>query len=219
MTSAEQSAPYSSYDARRIRVMTRRAVFIDRDGTLAHEVGYVNHLSRFRLFPWAVDAVRLLNHGRLLAVVVTNQAGVARGYFPESLIGEVHARMSETMQAGGARLDGIYYCPHHPSAGDPPYRQDCACRKPRPGLLRRAADELDIDLERSWVVGDREADLTLARNVGARACLVRTGYGAGELLWHASSWPRPPDVVADHLLEAVERILGEAGSDAEGPPA
>ena len=189
----------------------RPAVFIDRDGTLAHEVGYVNHVSRFRLYPWAVDSVRLLNHAGVLAVVVTNQAGVARGYFPESLVAEVHALMNAALEAGGARLDGIYYCPHHPSAGEPPYRQDCACRKPRPGLLHRAARDLDIDLARSWVVGDRDADVALARSVGARACLVKTGYGQGELLWHAPSWPRPPDVVAEHLLEAVERILGEAG--------
>ena len=190
---------------------------MDRDGTLAHEVGYVNHVSRFRLFPWAVDSVRLLNRAGLLAVVVTNQAGVARGYFPERLIEEVHTLMNAAMAAGGARLDGIYYCPHHPSAGKPPYRQDCACRKPRPGLLHRAAQDLEIDLARSWVVGDRDADLDLAWSVGARAVLVRTGYGRGELLWHAPSWPRPPDIVADHLLEAVERILSEA--EGAGSPA
>jgi D-glycero-D-manno-heptose 1,7-bisphosphate phosphatase len=195
----------------------RPAVFMDRDGTLAHEVGYVNHISRFRLYPWAVDSVRLLNRAGLLAVVVTNQAGVARGYFPESLIAEVHAVMSAAMEAGGARLDGIYYCPHHPTAGEAPYRQDCDCRKPRPGLLRRAAKELGIDLARSWVVGDREADMALARSVGARAALVKTGYGRGELLWHGPSWPRPPDVVAEHLLEAVERILADA--EAAGSPA
>ena len=154
--------------------------------------------------------MRLLNRAGVLAVVVTNQAGVARGYFPESLIAEVHARMNASMEAGGARLDGVYYCPHHPSAGEPPYRQDCSCRKPRPGLVRRAAEELGIDLARSWVVGDRHADVELARGVGARACLVKTGYGQGELLWHAPSWPRPPDVVTENLLEAVERILAEA---------
>ena len=196
---------------------TRPAVFIDRDGTLAHEVGYVNHVSRFRLYAWAVDSVRLLNRAGLLAVVVTNQAGVARGYFPESLIVEVHARMNDALEAGGAHLDGVYYCPHHPSAGEPPYRQDCQCRKPRPGLLHRAAQELGIDLGRSWVVGDREADVSLARSVGARSVLVKTGYGRGELLWHAPSWPRPPDVVAEHLLEAAERILSEA--EGAGPPA
>jgi D-glycero-D-manno-heptose 1,7-bisphosphate phosphatase len=143
-------------------------------------------------------------------VVVTNQAGVARGYFPESLVGEVHAAMQAAFEAGGARLDGLYYCPHHPSAGDPPYRKDCDCRKPRPGLLRRAAAELDVDLARSWVVGDRHGDLALAWAVGARGAMVKTGYGLGELTWHAPSWPRQPDLVAEHAFAAVERILSQA---------
>jgi D-glycero-D-manno-heptose 1,7-bisphosphate phosphatase len=188
----------------------RPAIFLDRDGTLAHEVGYVNHLSRFRLYPWSVDALRLINRSPYLAVVVTNQAGVARGYFPESLIHEVHAAMGEAVEAGGARLDGVYYCPHHPRAGQPPYRRDCDCRKPRPGLLRRAAADLGIDLARSWVVGDRYGDVQLAWAVGARGALLRTGYGAGEILHHGSAWPRPPDLVAENALVAVTRILADA---------
>ena len=185
----------------------RPAIFMDRDGTLSHEVGYVNHLSRFRLYPWTVEALRLVNQAGWLAVVVTNQAGVARGYFPESLIHEVHASLAASVLAGGARLDGIYFCAHHPSVGEPPYRQDCDCRKPRPGLLKRAEAELHADLGRSWVVGDRHGDLELAWRVGARAALVKSGYGLGELQHHAPLWPRPPDLVAEHLLEAVERIL------------
>jgi D-glycero-D-manno-heptose 1,7-bisphosphate phosphatase len=191
----------------------RPAIFIDRDGTLSHEVGYVNHVSRFRLFSYAVDAIRLVNRSPYAAVLVTNQAGVARGYFPESLIAEVHATVEASLAAGGARLDGIYYCPHHPSAGTPPYRQDCDCRKPRPGLLRRAAKDLDLDLARSYVVGDRLGDLELAWSVGARAVLVKSGYGLGELTYHAPGWTRQPDLVADHLLEAVARIVAES----EGP--
>jgi len=186
------------------------AIFMDRDGTLSHEVGYVNHVSRFDLYPWAVEAVRLVNRNGFLAVVITNQAGVARGYFPESVIHEVHAALNASMEAGGARLDGIYYCPHHPSAGEPPYRKDCDCRKPKPGLLRRAEAELGVDLSRSFVVGDRLGDLELAWSVGATGVLVRSGYGLGELAYHAPSWPRPPDLVADHLLEAVERIVSAA---------
>jgi D-glycero-D-manno-heptose 1,7-bisphosphate phosphatase len=186
------------------------AIFMDRDGTLSHEVGYVNHPSRFRLFPYAVDAVRLINRGGFRAVLVTNQAGVARGYFPESVIHEVHAGLQAALADGGARLDGIYYCPHHPSAGEPPYRLDCDCRKPRPGLVQRAAAELGIDLARSYVVGDRLGDLQLAWNVGARGVLVKSGYGLGELTYHAPRWPRPPDLVAEDLLEAVGHILAEA---------
>jgi len=187
----------------------RPAIFMDRDGTLSYEVGYVNHPSRFRLFPWSVEAVRRINRGGALAVVVTNQAGVARGYFPESVIHEVHALLAAAMEAGAARLDGIYYCPHHPSVGEPPYRLDCGCRKPRPGLLRRAAAELGVDLPHSWVVGDRPGDLQLAWAVGARGALVRSGYGLGELLHNGPGWRRQPDMIAEHLLEAVERILSE----------
>jgi len=187
--------------------LTRAAIFMDRDGTVAHEVGYVNHLSRFRPFPYAVDAVRLINRSGLLAVLVTNQAGVARGYFPESLVHEVHASLRSLMEAGGARLDGIYYCPHHPSVGEPPYRLDCDCRKPRPGLLRRASADLGIDLTKSFVIGDRLGDLELAWSVRARGVLVKTGYGLGELVSQAPSWARQPDLVAENLLEAVERVL------------
>jgi len=190
--------------------MSRPAIFMDRDGTISHEVGYVNHLSRFRAFPFSIDAVRLVNRSGFLAVLVTNQAGVARGYFPESLIEEVHGGLRAAMQAGGARFDGIYYCPHHPSVGAAPYRKDCDCRKPRPGLLRRAAAELEIDLARSYVIGDRHGDLQLAWNVGAKGVLVKTGYGLGELTYHAPAWPRQPDLVAEHVLEAVERILSAA---------
>jgi D-glycero-D-manno-heptose 1,7-bisphosphate phosphatase len=183
------------------------AVFLDRDGTLAFEVGYINHLSRFKLYPFAVDAVRLVNRAGFLAVVVTNQAGVARGYFPESMIQVVHAHLLAAIESGGARLDGIYYCPHHPTAGEPPYRQDCDCRKPRPGLVQRAAAELGIDLARSWVVGDRPGDLELAWKVGARGALVKTGYGRGELTFNRSSFEREPDLVAENALEAVTRIV------------
>jgi len=192
----------------------RPAIFMDRDGTLSHEVGYVNHLSRFRLYPYAVDAVRLANASGFLAVVVTNQAGVARGYFPESLVHEVHAELRAAMNKGGARLDGLYVCLHHPSVGAPPYRQDCDCRKPRPGLLRQAEADLDVDLRRSWMVGDRRNDQEVAWNAGARAVLVKSGYGRGELAHHAGGWPRQPDLVAEHLLEAVQRIVAEADAPA-----
>jgi D-glycero-D-manno-heptose 1,7-bisphosphate phosphatase len=195
--------------------MKRPAIFMDRDGTLSHEVGYVNHRSRFRLYPWTIDAIRLINASPYLAVVVTNQAGVARGYFPETLVHEVHAALLDRLAEGGARLDGVFYCPHHPTVGEPPYRQECDCRKPRPGLLRRAEAELGVDLAASWVVGDRHGDLELGFRVGCRSALVKSGYGLGELEHHGPSWPRPPDLVAEHLLEAVERIL----ADGAGPMA
>jgi len=182
---------------------------MDRDGTLSHEVGYLNHPSRFQLFPFAVDAVRLINRSGYLAVLVTNQAGVARGYFTEPMIEEIHGSILAAMAKGDARLDGIYYCPHHPSVGQPPYRLDCDCRKPRPGLVLRAQAELDIDLAASYVIGDRPSDLKLAWNVGAQAVFVKTGYGRGEWESRATTWARPPDIVAENLLDAVLSILWE----------
>ncbi|HVO09273.1 MAG TPA: HAD family hydrolase [Vicinamibacteria bacterium] len=186
------------------------AIFMDRDGTLSHEVGYVNHPDRFRLYPWAVEAVRAINQAGWLAVVVTNQAGVARGYFPQAVFDEVQRSLVAQIEAGGARFDAVYACLHHPTVGQPPYRRDCECRKPRPGMLRRAEAELGADLARSWVIGDRHGDLQLAWSVGARGAMVRTGYGRGELAYQEPSWSRRPDLVAEHLLEAVERILGGA---------
>ena len=185
----------------------RRAVFMDRDGTISEEVGYVNHVSRYRVFPFAARAVRTLNEAGWLAVLVTNQAGVARGYFKEELIGEVHKVLTTELERGGARLDAVYYCPHHPSVGEPPYRFDCDCRKPRPGLLLRAAQELNLDLSRCWMVGDRFSDMQLARNAGARSALVLTGYGRGELEHQSDAWTHRPDLVAENLLEAVKTIV------------
>jgi D-glycero-D-manno-heptose 1,7-bisphosphate phosphatase len=190
--------------------MLKSAVFIDRDGTLAHEVGYVNHPSRFRLYPFSVDAVRIINRSGWLAVMVTNQAGVARGYFPELMLHAVHDALRAAMEAGGARLDGIYYCPHHPDVGVAPYRLDCDCRKPRPGLLERAASDLNVDLTRSFMIGDRFKDLETAWNAGARGALVKTGYGRGELASVVSGAARRPDFVAENLIEAVKLVLASS---------
>jgi D-glycero-D-manno-heptose 1,7-bisphosphate phosphatase len=187
--------------------MKRRAVFIDRDGTISEEVGYVNHPSRYRVFPFAAEAIKLLNESGRLAVLVTNQAGVARGYFKEDVIAAVHGILQQELGRGGARLDAVYYCPHHPSVGEPPYRLDCDCRKPKPGLITRAAAELDIDLARSWMIGDRYGDVELARNAGVHSALVLTGYGRGEFEYQRDSWRREPDLIADNLLEAVREIL------------
>jgi D-glycero-D-manno-heptose 1,7-bisphosphate phosphatase len=191
--------------------MKRPAVFIDRDGTISEEVGYVNHPSRYRVFPYAAEAVKLLNDAGRLAVLVTNQAGVARGYFAEELITEVHAALARELERGGARLDAVYYCPHHPTVGEPPYRLDCDCRKPRPGLIRRAAEELNVDLARSWMVGDRYGDIELARNAGLRSAFVLSGYGRGEWEYQRARWPHQPDLVAEDLVGAVREILRREG--------
>lgn len=188
--------------------MNQRAVFIDRDGTLSEEVGYINHQSRFRLFPYAAAAIKHLNENGWLAIVTTNQAGVARGYFSEEMIQTVHATMTKELESNGARLDAIYYCPHHPSIGDPPYRVDCDCRKPKPGLIARAAGAFGINLPESWMVGDRYSDVELARNAGVKSAFVMSGYGRGEWEHQHQSWTQQPDFVAKDLLAAVEAIVG-----------
>lgn len=197
--------------------MKQRAVFIDRDGTISEEVGYINHQSRFRLFSYAAPAIKHLNQNGWLAIVTTNQAGVARGYFSEEMIQTVHENMTKELVSSGARLDAIYYCAHHPSVGDPPYRVDCDCRKPKPGLILRAARDLGIDLTQSWMVGDRYSDVELARNAGVKSAFVMSGYGRGEWEHQRESWTYEPDLVAVNLLEAVGSIVrGEVGAHNAG---
>jgi D-glycero-D-manno-heptose 1,7-bisphosphate phosphatase len=187
--------------------MKRPALFMDRDGTISEEVGYVNHPSRFRVFPYTADAIKLLNDNGWLAIVVTNQAGVARGYFAEDVIVQVHDRLRQDLETTAAKLDSIYYCAHHPSVGEPPYRFDCDCRKPKTGLIDRAAADFEIDLERSWMVGDRYGDIELARNAGLHAAFVLSGYGRGEWEFQRGSWKLEPEVVAENLLEAARMII------------
>ncbi len=187
--------------------MANRAVFMDRDGTINEEVGYVNHLERFFLLPRVGEAIRLLNRHGLKTVVVTNQSGVARGYFPESLVSFVHRKMEDLLKKEGARLDGIYYCPHHPDVGEPPYRAKCRCRKPDTGMIEAASKALDLDCSKSYVIGDRGNDLEFAHRIGAKGILVLTGYGRGEWEYCQVQWRVKPDWVARDLYEAVQWIL------------
>jgi D-glycero-D-manno-heptose 1,7-bisphosphate phosphatase len=182
-------------------------VFIDRDGTLTDEVGYVNHPARLRLLPRSAEAVRRLNAAGVAAVVATNQAGLARGYFSKDVLEAVNERLVDLLGREGARLDGLYVCPHHPTEGEPPFRAECDCRKPRPGLLLRAAADLGLDLAASVVVGDKPSDLAVARPVGARGVLVLTGYGLGEWEYRRERFPVAPHHVARDLLDAVEWVL------------
>jgi D-glycero-D-manno-heptose 1,7-bisphosphate phosphatase len=184
--------------------LLRGAVFLDRDGTISEEMGYVNHLDRFQIFPFAAEAIRQLNQADIPVIVVTNQSGVARNIFPESLVHEVHRRMVSELAAGGAWIDAVYFCPHKSE-------DDCACRKPNPGLLEQASREHAVDLSASWVVGDRYADLEMGHAAGARGILVMTGYGRGEHNLHRTTWPRQPEGLAENLRDAVRQILQVSG--------
>jgi D-glycero-D-manno-heptose 1,7-bisphosphate phosphatase len=179
----------------------RRAVFLDRDGTILEEVGYLNHLSRFRLLPGAATAIRRLNLAAIPVIVVTNQSGVARGFFAEEMVHRVHEKMARELSVTGAHVDGIYYCPH---GGD-----ECGCRKPLTGMLERAVREHGLELKNSWMVGDKYEDVALGHAGGCRSIMVMTGYGRGEYEWNRGAWPRQPEFVVEDLQQAADVVLPE----------
>jgi len=183
----------------------KRAVFLDRDGTLNTDVGYLHRLQDLELYPWTADALRLLKRAGYTLVVVTNQSGIAQGMIDPAFIQICHDEMRRRLQGGGADLDALYYCQHHPRGSVPALSVECRCRKPLPGMVEDAARDLGIDPKRSWVVGDKWLDVQLGQAVGARSILVRTGWGAE----HEEK--RPPgqqvDAICDNLIHAVSVIL------------
>jgi D-glycero-D-manno-heptose 1,7-bisphosphate phosphatase len=189
--------------------MKKPAVFLDRDGTINEQMGYINHLSRFVIFPGVVEAVRLLNTHEFWAIVLTNQGGVARGYYPIELMHEIHDFLKRSLKNKGAIIDGIFYCPHHPAGIVPEYSTECDCRKPKTGLVHQALEAFDIDMTKSYVVGDRHVDIELASCLGIDGILVKTGYGLGEIDYVLPQHPAKPSYIAQDLLGAVEWILGE----------
>ena len=184
-----------------------RAVFLDRDGTVNEEVGYLSDLRRLRLIPGAGAAIRRLNEAGLKVVLVTNQSGVARGYFPESFVHDTHALLETMLREEGARLDGIYYCPHHPTAGNSLHTMACDCRKPGTGLIDRAARELDIDVKNSFTAGDKWSDIELGQRAGTRTVLVRTGFAPDDPGNIRPPQVRDPDFLAHTIAEAVDWII------------
>lgn len=183
------------------------AVFLDRDGTINEQLGYINHISRFVLLPGVGAAIAKLNAAGVTVVVVSNQSGVARGYFPEELVYEVHLKMESLLDMDHAKLDGVYFCPHHPDAELEEYRQACDCRKPTTGLIKQAADELGIDLSRSYIVGDRVSDIKTGRKAKLGSVLVLTGYGRGDLEYILPHSDVEPDFIAENLTQSVDWIL------------
>lgn len=186
--------------------MKNRAIFIDRDGTLNLEVGPITNLNQFRLYEFAGQAINMINDAGIKAIVITNQSGVARGLYTEEFLEQVHSKMKYALVHQEAKVDAIYYCPHHKDIGDPPYRLDCFCRKPKPGLILKAADDLNLDLENSWSIGDRYRDVEAAHAAGVRSILILTGHGEQEDK-ERNAHSIQPDIVTDNLLEAVRLIL------------
>ena len=189
-----------------------RAVFLDRDGTINEEVGYLKSLDMLKVIPGAGAAIRRLNAAGFKVVIITNQSGVARGYFPESLVHEAHALLTATLRKDGATIDGIYYCPHHPTAGNSKHTIPCDCRKPATGLMDRAARDLGIDLKQSFMVGDKWSDIELGHRAGARSILVRSGFAPDDAGNERPSHVEDPDFTAHDLAEAADWII-EKGQD------
>ena len=179
----------------------RQAVFLDRDGTINEEVGYLDNPERLRLIPGAAEAIRLLNEAGVLVIVISNQAGVGRGYFPVSTVEAIHEQLGRLLGRCHARFDAIYYCAHHPS-------EQCKCRKPKAGMLTQAAQEHGIDGQRTFMVGDKVSDIDAGRRVGCRTILVLTGYGEQAREEFISSNFQPNHTSTD-LYDAVKWILAQ----------
>lgn len=177
--------------------MTRPAAFLDRDGVLNVEVGYLDDPARVRLQWGSAAAVRELNDAGWLVIVVTNQSGVSRGYYTVETVEAIHRELRRRLHAAGARVDAIYYCPHQPD-------DQCHCRKPEPHMLLEAARSLGVDLAKSWMIGDKASDIEAGQRAGCRTALVLTGYGLEDV-----NQVDQVDLRASNLRRAVRCILGE----------
>jgi D,D-heptose 1,7-bisphosphate phosphatase len=180
-----------------------KAIFLDRDGTIVVDVGYMNNPSQIEFIPGSIDALKKINASGYKAVVITNQAGVARGLLTEDMLQTIDKTLHKHILSGGAHLDALYYCPHHAEHGHYPYKQACECRKPHPGLLKKAERDLKIDLAQSFMIGDRTSDIEAGKRVGTKTVLILNDANRGE----EKNLKEQPDHIAKNLLEAVNWIL------------
>jgi D-glycero-D-manno-heptose 1,7-bisphosphate phosphatase len=191
------------------------AVFLDRDGTINEEVGYMDNLDKLKIIPCAYEAIKLINKSGMKVVVISNQAGVARGLFTEEFLKGTNDYLHAILRQQGACIDRFYYCPHHPTEGKGPYRKICNCRKPAPGMMLQAAQDLNIDLTKSYIVGDRYNDMEAGKKIGVQGILVKTGFGEKLLQDDGPDVAGPqnqPDFIAADILEAVKWILSQVSS-------
>lgn len=182
-------------------------VFIDRDGTINVDGGYINHPENFVVYPFAAQAVRMLNVAGYKVVIITNQSGIGRGFYTVDVMQTLHDKMNNIFEKQGARVDGIYYCPHDVNAKVEEFRMDCECRKPKTGMFEQAVAELPIDKNSTYFIGDKYSDMQAGFNFGCKTIMVNTGYGRGEYELKSHKWQRMPDARAENLLEAVNLIL------------
>ena len=173
--------------------MRKPAIFVDRDGTLIEEVNFLSRLEDLRVFPFTRPALEVLKDNGYLVIVLTNQSGIARGKYTEA---DMHAIHDQIQAEVGGMIDAFYFCPHLPSA-------ECTCRKPNLGMIESAQAEFDIDMERSWMIGDKNLDVQIAKNAGIKSVLVLTGYGVK----HRSQLESEPDIVVDNFGVAVGNFI------------
>ncbi len=174
----------------------RKAIFLDRDGTICEDVNYLSRVEDLRLFPFAAKAIKLLNDNGFLVILVTNQSGIARGFFNEETLRKIHKKLEHELKKSGAKLDAIYFCPH--KADD-----KCFCRKPETGMLEQAARDFSIDPENSWMIGDKAIDVAAGFNAKMKTALVLTGYGKSEV----DKLENKTDLITENLLETVKMIM------------
>ncbi len=187
----------------------RPTVFLDRDGTIIYEKDFLGDPGGVELLPSAAESVKRLNQAGYLVIIVSNQSGVARGYYDEAAVQRVNKRVTEVLEDAGAHIDAVYYCPHHAKASVPEYRKDCHCRKPNPGMGQKALQDHPIDPAQMIMIGDRAADIQFGKNLGCRTILVTTGYGRGERERIEDEGLSAPDFVASDLAAAVTWFLDQ----------
>jgi D-glycero-D-manno-heptose 1,7-bisphosphate phosphatase len=196
-------------------MMKKRAVFLDRDGTINKDVGFPGSFELIDIYPYSFEAVKKINTAGLLAVIVTNQSGVGRGFIDIENLHDIHQKLKQVFARYDAYFDGIYYCPHYLSSSLPEYNKNCQCRKPFPGMAYQAASDLDIDLEHSYMVGDKLEDVLFGLNIKAQPILVLTGFGKKTLLQLKKKSVKPA-YVATTLIDAVNWILIKENTGSKG---
>jgi D-glycero-D-manno-heptose 1,7-bisphosphate phosphatase len=182
------------------------AIFLDRDGTINEEMGYINHPDRFKIFSFVANSIKIFNRLGFKVIVVTNQSGIARGYFDERLLKVLHEHLRTYLIENSAQIDAIYYCPHHPTEGIEKYKLDCSCRKPKPGMIEQATREFDINLSKSYLIGDTYKDIAFAKSLNIKTGLVMTGYGKGEYKYRQKYSQYQPDMVGENLHDIATQI-------------